>query len=191
MTIPIIVFLALLVLLVLLLLWAASPPKNAPLSPDQAFETLSAERHYARLPQILQSLREDDSEFLRARGHSKLVNVVRTQRKRIALRYLNDLQHEFQVLVECSRILATVTPELAASSELQRFRQNLKFAWNCRYLSWRLRLGLEPWDVFGTLSDMSGTLTLQLEAAAARIGERAFRATDPRLFPEDRGGNSH
>ena len=180
MTIPLLLFIALAVLLVLLLAWAAAPPKTAPLTPDEAFAALSQERHYARLPQILQSLREDDTEFMRARGHVKLLAQVREERKRIALRYLNYLQEEFRILVECSRILATLAPELAPKGEFERFQQNLRFLWTCHYLRWRLRLGMEPWDAFGTLSDMAGTMTLRLEAATARLAERSFSATDGR-----------
>ena len=180
MTISLLLFIALVVTLVLLLAWAARPPKAAPLTPDEAFEALSQERHYARLPQILQSLREDDTEFMRVRGHAKLLSRVREERRRIALRYLNYLQEEFRILVECSRILATLAPELAPEGEFERFQQNLRFLWNCRYLRWRLRLGLQPWDAFGTLSDMAGTITLRLEAATARLAERSLLATDGR-----------
>ena len=180
MTIPLLLFIAFVALLVLLLAWAAAPPKTAPLTPDEAFETLSQERHYARLPQILQSLREDDTEFMRARGHVKLLARVRQERKRIALQYLNYLEEEFRILVGCSRILATLAPELAPKGEFERFQQNLRFLWTCRYLHWRLRFGMEPWGAFGTLSDMAGTMTLRLEAATARLAERSLSASDGR-----------
>jgi hypothetical protein len=190
MTIPLILFVLFAVLLVLLLAWAARPPSHVPLTPEQALRALSEERHYARLPQILQSLREEDTEFMRNRGHQVLLQRLRTERRHIALRYLGCLEEEFRVLLECSRILATLAPELGAKSEFDRFRQNLWFAWNCRYLRWRLQLGLQPWDVFGVLSDMAGTITLQLEAATMQLGERALLATNSGLLPDDRRGNS-
>ena len=190
MTLPLILFLVFAVFLVLLLAWATSPPSHAPLTPEQAMQALSEERHYARLPQILQSLREEDTEFMRSRGHEPLLERLRKQRKHIALRYLACLEEEFRVLQECSRILATLAPELGAKSEFDRFRQNLWFAWNCRYLRWRLQLGLQPWDVFGVLSDMAGTITLQLEAAMARLGERAFLPAAGPLLPRSRSSDS-
>lgn len=174
MTIPLMLFILFAVLLVLLLAWAVRSPSRVPLTPEQAFQALSEGRHYARLPQILQSLREEDTEFIRNRGHKLLLERLCTERKQIALHYLGCLEEEFRILLECSRILATLAPELGARSEFDRFRQNLWFTWNCRYLRWRLQLGLQPWDVFGVLSDMAGTITLQLEAATARLGERAL-----------------
>jgi len=190
MSIALLIFLILIVVVVGLLLWAARPLKGAPLTPDAAFEALSRERHYARLPQILQSLREDDTEFLRVRGHGKLLAQIRQERKRIALRYLKYLEEEFRILLECSRILATMAPELTTKGEFDRLWQGQKFLWNCRVLGWRLRLGMQPWEIFGTLSDMSGTITLELEAAAARLGERALLAADPTLFTQGRRGGS-
>jgi hypothetical protein len=173
-----ILFLILAVILVLMLAWGARPPKKVLLTPDDVFEALSNERHYARMPQILQSLREEDTEFMRERGRAELLRQVRRERTRIALRYLNYLQEEYQVLLEASRILATLAPELSALDEYERFKRNIRFAFCCRYLGWRLRLGLPPWEAFGTISDMAGEITLQLETAAARLGERALLAAD-------------
>ena len=190
MAFPLMLFVAFAVILFLMLAWIANPSKPA-LKPEEVFEALSEERHYARLPQILQSLREDDTEFMRSRGHNALLDRLREERKRIALRYLDYLEQEFQILLECSRILATLAPEPTATGEFARLRQNLKFLLSCRYLRWRLRLGLEPWRSFGTLSDMAGTMTLQLEAATARLGERALVGSDSRLLPDRRGGGSH
>lgn len=189
MTDPLILFISFAVLLVVLLAWAVRPPATTSLTPEQALQALSEERHYARLPQILQALREEDTEFIGRRGHKLLAERLRRERKQIALRYLGYLEEEFRVLLECSRILATLAPELAAKTEFDRFHQNLWFTWNCRYLRWRLKLGLQPWEVLGVLSDMTGTVTLQLEAATARLGERALLTTSP-LMPGSRGGDS-
>jgi hypothetical protein len=186
MTSSLLLFVFLVFVLIFLLAWATRPPRNFPLTPDAALAALSEERHYARLPQILQALREEDTEFMRARGHAELLARLRNERKHIALRYLNYLEKEFRILLECSRILATLAPELGAKSEFERFRQNLQFLWNCRYLRWRLYLGMQPWDAFGTLSDMAGTTTLRLEAATARLGERSLFATASGSIPEDR-----
>jgi hypothetical protein len=127
---------------------------------------------------------------MRDRGHGQLLLRLRQERKRIALGYLNYLEEEFRILLECSRILATLSPELAVEGEFQRLRQNFWFLWNCRYLGWRLRAGLPPWDSFGTLSDMAGTMTLRLEAATARLAERALLVTDAGLIPDQGRGGS-
>lgn len=173
-------FIAIPVLLVLLLVWALRPPKRRLMSTNEVLEALSEERHYARLPQILQSLREEDTEFLRVGGHGELAGRLRVERKRIALRYLDYLEDEYRLLLDASRILATITPAVIPMHEFERFKRNMRFVLSCRYLRWRLRLGLQPWNVFGTISDMEGELTLGLEAATASLGERA---SNPSEFP--------
>jgi hypothetical protein len=180
MTLSLLLSLGLVLLLVFLLTWAIRAPQNVPLTTEQALEALSEERHYARLPQILQALREEDTDFVRGRGHNRLMSRLRKDRKRIALRYLEHLQYEFRILLECSRILARLAPELSAKGEFELFQKNLQFQWNCLQLRWRLRFGMEPWEVFGTLSDMAGTVTLQLEAATSQLGERSLLARVPR-----------
>jgi hypothetical protein len=187
MSLPLILFIAFALFLVVLLAWAVRSPKKAALSVDEVLDTLCEKRHYARLPQILQCLREDDTDFLCAAGHKALAQRLRRERKRIALRYLTYLQDEYLLLLETSRVLAKVAPEISMMDELQRFRLSMRFALCCRYLRWRLRLGLQPWDAFGILSDMEGDITLSLEAATAHIGERAALASEFPLFLQNGG----
>src|SRR6516164_5550280 len=100
-------FLIVVVLLALLLVWAASPPKRTFRSPSEVLEALTQERHYARLPQILQALRDEDTDYLRNAGQLQLLKRIRSERTDIALRYLDYLEQEFQVLLEASRMLST------------------------------------------------------------------------------------
>jgi hypothetical protein len=187
----VLIFLILAVLLVLLLAWAARPPKRTFHSVNDVLEALSEERHYARLPQILQALRQEDTIYLREVGQSRLVGPLRAERTAIAIRYLDYLEEEFQVLLEASRILSTMDPELSAMREFDRFRRSLRFMLCCRYLRWRLRLGLQPWNVFGIISDMAGDMTLQLEASTGRLGEQAMLAYTLPSLPENRRGSSN
>ena len=173
MTTSLFLFSLIAVVLVLLLAWAIRPAKRQLVSVDDVLDALSERRHYARLPQILQSLRPEDPDYLHSRGQDQLAVRLRRERKRIALRYLNDLSDEYHLLLEASRILARVAPEVSAMDEFARLRSNLRFTLYCRYLRWRLWLGLQPWDVFGILSDMEGEMTLQLEMASSRLGEQA------------------
>ncbi len=187
MTTTILIFITLAIFLILLLAWVVRPSKKFFLSVDEVLDALSEKRHYARLPQILQSLRREDTEFLSTRGFNDITTRIRKQRTHIALNYLNSLEEEYQLLLGASRILAQTAPEISATDEFQRFRMGLRFAVYCRYLKWRLRLGLEPWDVFGILSDMEGEITLRLEVAAARIGERAAMASEFPTSLQNRG----
>jgi hypothetical protein len=190
-TITLLIFVALAVILALLLMWAVRPSRKCLLSVDEVLNALSEKRHYARLPQILQSLREEDTDFLYTRGYDDLAVRLRRERKQIALCYLNSLEEEYQLLLEASRVLARTAPEISVMHELGRFRLSMRFVLCCRYLRWRLWLGLQPWDVFGILSDMEGEMTLQLEIAAARIGERAAIASEFPLILKDRGSDSN
>jgi hypothetical protein len=154
------------------------------------FAALSEEPHYARLPQILQSLRKEDTGFLCSDGHQELAGRLRAERKRIAVGYLNYLEDEFQLLLEASRILARIAPKVTPMGELERFKRNVRFVLSCRYLQLRLRLGLQPWNVFGTISDMEGDLTLPLETATLRLGERAAMTPEFPLFLKKGSGDS-
>lgn len=183
-------FIALPILFVLLLLWALRPPKRRLMSPNEVFEALSAQRHYERLPQILQALRKDDTEYVENCGRRELVPRLRAERKRIALQYLGCLQEDFEVLLEASRIIAALSPEVIPMHEYERLKLGLRFSFFCHYLRWRLRLGLQTWDAFGAISDMAGSMTLQLETAAARLGERAAMASEYSSFLEKGRGDS-
>lgn len=183
-------FSTLALILLFLLVWAVRPPRKIFLSVDDVFEALSEKRHYARLPQILQSLRHEDTDFLHTRGYDDLASRLRRERKRIALQYLNYLQKEYQLLLEASRILAKIAPEISPMDELGRFRLNVRFVLWSRYLRCRLWFGLQPWEAFGILSDMEGDLTLRLEMATARIGERVALVPEFPLPLENRRRDS-
>jgi len=184
MNVPVLLFLVIAVLLILVLAWAARPPRRTFHSANDVLEALCQERHYARLPQILQALREEDSTYLRDVGQSRLVGPFRAERKAIAIRYLDYLEEEFQILLEASRILSSMAPDLSAMREFDRFKRSFRFMFCCRLLRWRLRLGLQPWNVFGIVSDMAGEMTLQLEAATGRLGERAMMGYDSSSLPQ-------
>jgi hypothetical protein len=190
MNLSIALFIAIPLVLVVLLAWALRPPKRRSMDASQVFEALSEQRHYACLPQILQALRQEDTDYLNDRGRNDLIRRLRMERKRIALRYLGRLEEDFEILLEASRILAALSPEVIPMQEYERFKLNLRFAFFCRCLSWRLRLGLQPWGAFGAISDMAGDITLQLEAATASLGERASMASEFPLFLEKRRNDS-
>jgi hypothetical protein len=184
MNFPILIFLILVLVLVLLLAWAARPPKRTFHSAQDVLEALCQEKHYSRLPQILQALRDEDTSYLRDVGQARLVAQVRAERTAIAIGYLDYLEEEYQVLLEASRILSSMAPELSAMREFDRFKRSLRFILCCRYLRWRLRFGLQPWNVFGIISDMAGDMTLQLEAATGRLGERAMMGYHSLSLPQ-------
>jgi hypothetical protein len=72
MNIILLLFIAMALSLIGLLFWAVKPPRIKFKSVEEVFEALSGQRHYQRLPQILQSLQSKDTEYLAARVHSAL-----------------------------------------------------------------------------------------------------------------------
>jgi hypothetical protein len=123
-------------------------------------------------------------------GRSSLVEQIRAECTAIAIRYLDYLEEEFQVLLEASRILSSMAPELSAMRECDHFRRSLRFMLCCRYLRWKLHLGLQPWSAFGIVSDMAGEMTLQLQAATGRLGERALMGYESPSLREKRCNDS-
>jgi hypothetical protein len=173
MSLTIILFILLAVLLIGALVWVGRPVDHTVLSTDAVLTALTEEHHFSRLPKILQILQPEDTSFLGSRGFTPLRNQIRAERRRIALLYLDELQQEYEMLLKASRVVAAMAPELIALDEAERFKLNLRFALGCRYLRWKLRLGLEPQSSFGSLSEMSSGMALRLEMATTHIGERA------------------
>ena len=166
-----------LVLLALLLL--ATRSSKHPSSPSMdVFESLSQSRHCSRLSQILQTLRPEDTEYLQQIGQTALMQELRQQRRRIALIYLDRLQEEFETLLEISRALAVMSPEVVGMQELERWKLSAAFGINCAYLRWRLRLGLQAVSGFTLLSNMASEITRQLDNATARIAEATVRGAE-------------
>ena len=105
-----------------------SARKNPVPSPDEVFEALSAPRHYYRLPQILQALQATDTEFLKERGTSRVcIDGYVLERKRIALEYLDYIETDYGTLIEASRVLAAMAPEVVAARRVGKttFRHRL------------------------------------------------------------------
>jgi len=175
------------ILLVGLLLWALRPAGVKFNSAEAVFEALSAPRHYYRLPQILQALQEKDTEFLIERGQPGLCARVRAERRGIALKFVDLMEQDYQLLLGASRMLAAMTPEVVAADEWQRFRLSVRFAWDCRLLRMRLRAGLRPWNGFAQLSERASHLSYRLEVATTQIGERAALATELPSLLDKRG----
>src|SRR5579871_2862482 len=147
-----------------LLWWSLRGEAPTSEAANEILETLSGQRHYWRLPQILQSLQPEDIEFLKAPGREQLFARVRSERKKIALRYLRLLHEDFNLLLQASALVAKLAPELAPMKEWERLRLSVRFALNCYSLNVRLRLGLPVRKGFGRLSEMASGVAVQIEA---------------------------
>jgi len=187
MSIPVALFVLFAVLLIALLLWALRPPKRRIPNGEDIFDLLSQPRHCARIPHILRALQPEDTEFLQEKGTSALMHSLRQQRRKIALHYLDQLQEEFELLLEISRALAVMAPELVAIEEMERWKLSALFALNCAVLRFRLRFGLRPFEGFASLSTMATQMVRHLEAVTSKIAETTVQGSDLPANPDKEG----
>ena len=178
MSLPVILLVLFAILLVGLLSWALRPPARSPRPSLDAFEALRQSRHSSRMPHILQALQPQDAEYLRSAGQPALMQTLRRQRRVIALNYLQHLQEEFEMLLEISRALAVMSPQVVGMQEMERWKQSVVFAMNCAYLRWRLRLGLQPFSGFTLLSNMATDIARQLDKATTHIAEATVQGSE-------------
>ena len=189
MSLPVIFLVLFALLLVVLLSWALRPPAHASRPPMDVFEALRQSRHSSRMSHILQALQPEDAEYLRSAGQTALMHTIRRERRVIALNYLGSLQEEFEMLLEISRVLALMSPEVIAMEEMERWKLSLAFAANCAFLKWKLRLGLQPFSGFTLLSNMATSFARRLEAATTRIAEAAVQSAEPSGPSHENPGN--
>jgi hypothetical protein len=189
MSLPVILLVLFAILLVVLLSWALRPSAHGPRPALDTFEALLQSRHSSRMSHILQALQPQDTEYLRSVGQVVLMQTIRRQRRVIALNYLQQLQEEFELLLEISRVLAVMSPEVIAMEEMERWKLSLAFAANCAFLKWKLRLGLQPFSGFALLSDMATSFAHSLEAATARIAESTVRSAESSAPSHDNPGS--
>jgi hypothetical protein len=178
MSLPVILLVPFALLLVGLLAWALRPPARQTRLEIDVFDTLRQSRHSSRMSHVMQVLKPEDTEYLRESGQVALMQTLRQQRRRIALGYLDQLQEEFEILLEISRVLAVMSPEVIGMEEMERWKLSLTFAAACAFQRWKLRLGLQPFSGFTLLSNMAAEIARQLDAATTRIAEVAVRGSE-------------
>ena len=183
MSLAVILFALFAVVLIILLVCALHPPKQSVRHGESVFDLLSEPRHCTRLPYILQALRPEDTNFLQESGAGALMQSLRQQRRRIALHYLDQLQQEFELLLQISRALAVMAPEVMAIQELERLKLSIVFAFNCAILRFRLRVGMRPLEGFASLSTMANEMVRHLEAVTSNIAEAAVHSAELPVNP--------
>jgi len=178
MSLPVILLVLFALLLVGLLAWALRPPAHQTRPELDVFDALQQSRHSSRMSHVLQALQPEDTEYLRGSGELALMRTLRRQRRLIALQYLDQLQKEFEMLLDISRVLAVMSPEVIGIEEMERWKLSLAFAATCAFLRWKLRLGLRPFSGFTLLAKMAADIARQLDAATTRIAESTVRGSE-------------
>jgi len=181
-------FVFVVVALLILLVWTLRKPEPRN---GWKFEAGSLEqprpRHATYLSLVRQALSPADIEFLAARGSPGLARRVRKERRRVALSYLNELRNDFQRLLRLAQVIASLSPEVGAAQEWERFR--LSFRFSCRYQIVRAGLysGLLVLPQLSSLSQVVSELAFRMETAMKELGERALLAAKLASSP-DRSG---
>jgi hypothetical protein len=175
----IILFFAFVALLLVGLGWGLRRPrKRRKLPVDPRSLEVTGQRHAAHLPQIRQALAATDYDFLAKEASREVERRVRRERRAVALAYLAALREDFQNLLRMARVIAVLSPEVAASQEFETMRLMVKFSWRYEMIRWMLLADIAPLPQLHGLSDLVSGLSVRIEAALRELGERAAVAAE-------------
>ena len=179
MTLTLILFFGFVAILLLGLGWALwEPRERGKLEADPRSLDEHGQRHVAYLPQIRQALAKTDYEFLSKRASREARRRVRHERRRVALAYLAALRGDFQSPLRMAKVIAALSPEVAAVHQFERLRLTAKFAWQYEIIRWKLLAGFVKLPQLDGLSDLVSGLSVRMEAAMKELGERAAAAAE-------------
>jgi len=134
--------------------------------------------HATYFPVIRQAMSQQDFVFLEAHAPVRLVRRAHKDRQRIAMLYLVELRADFLRLLRLARVIAVLSPEVAAAHEFQRLLLSVRFAWQYRMVLLGLYAGLLLMPQLRGLSEMVSDLALRMESAMKELGERAALAAE-------------
>jgi hypothetical protein len=135
-------------------------------------------RHVSYLPQIRQALAPVDYEYLSKRASRDAQGRIRHERRRVAHAYLAALREDFRSLLRMARVIAVLSPEVAAVEEFERLRLTAKFVWQYQMIRLKLSAGFAPASQLDGLSHLVSALSVRMEAAMKELGERAAIAAE-------------
>ena len=179
MNLTFILFFGFVAVLLLLLGWALRAPRERrKLQTDQRSFEEPSRHHVTYLPQIRQALAPADFDYLSKRASRGVQRRVRRERRNVARAHLQALRGDFQNLLRMARLIAVLSPEVAAVHEFERVRLTAMFS--CRYqmIRWKFLAGLFPMTQLDRLSDLVSGLSVRMEAAMKELGERAALAAE-------------
>ena len=179
MNLPLFLFFGIVAVLLLVLGWALRKPhERGKLRGDPRSFDEDGRRHVTYLPQIRQALAKADFKFLRERASDKVQQRVRRERRGVALAYMDALRGDFQSLLRMARVIAVLSPEVAAVQEFERLRLTAKFSWQYQMIRWKLMAGFATLRQLDGLSNLVSGLSVRMEAAMKELGERAALAAE-------------
>lgn len=167
-------------LLLMLLLWALHSQQNDSRAYAPYLEPVEepARQHATYFGLIRQAMSHEDFEFLALRAPVRSVRRAHQERQRIALLYLENLRADFQRLLRLAKVIAVLSPEIAASHEFERLRLSIRFSWRYRIVVLGLYAGHLLMPQLGGLSQIVSELAFRMESAMQELGERASVAAE-------------
>jgi hypothetical protein len=139
------------------------------------------------LPQIHQALAQSDYDFLSRKVSGDVRRRVRRERVHVVLSYLAALREDFQSLLRMAKVIAVLSPEVAAAHEFERLRLTAEFNWRYQLTRYKLILGFAPLPQLDSLSNLVSGLSVRIEAAMKELGERAALAVELASSGDRRG----
>jgi hypothetical protein len=166
--------------LLMLLFWALRSPRRGRRAGVPSIGSIEepARPHATYFGVIRRAMSQEDFNFLATHGPLRLVRRAHKERQRIAMLYLADLRADFQRLLRLARVIAVLSPEVAASHEFERLRLSLRFSWRYRMVRLGLYAGLLLLPQLNGLSVMVSELALRMEVAMKELGDRAAVAAE-------------
>lgn len=160
--------------LLALLVWSLRSSRAPLPSANLIFPSLAAAlQHSAHFPQVRQCLSPDDLAFLSRRGSQGLARRARADRRRVTLGYLDALHKDFHQLLQLARVLAALSPQVAAQQEGERFSLAVRFEFRYQMTRAVVLAGGTPLGQLRAMTQMVGTFGARLEAAMMRLGNEA------------------
>jgi hypothetical protein len=88
-----------------------------------------------------------------------------------------------------AKIIALLSPEVAALQEFQRLRLTVAFGWRYELIRVQVRAGLAPISRLDRLSNFVSSMSVRMETAMKELGERAALAAELASSLDGRGGD--
>jgi hypothetical protein len=171
-------FLGFIGLLLLLFAWSLRKPARRTVTPlSVKLLEEGGQRHVTYLAAIRQALAEVDYDFVLQHGSLSLLRRFRRERRRVAIGYLAALRGDFQRLLEMARVIAVLSPEVAALEEFERLRLTVKFRWRFEMIRMELWAGFAPLPQLSGLGNLVSGLSVRMERAVKELAERAAMAS--------------
>lgn len=142
--------------------------------------------HVEHLPQIRRALAPADYEFASKKIPRDALRRMQRERRHVTLTYLSALRAELDKLLRTARVIAALSPEVAAGQEWQRIVLTLSFL--CRYRLIRIGVwaGYAPLAQICDLNNLLSGYSVRVEEALRKLGERAALLGEMASSPERR-----